>query len=552
MTAVQYFIVVFALLSFNLWQVGITGYWRLAPQGLNPANDIFGEAHRARLAEIERRFLSTWTLPFGLTLLGLVLTPWWAWGVLDHHGLLRPIILVSSGIVTWRAITMDVELATGAGHLGSRVIMVVAWIGVWFHPAFLILVLHSGMTWLRSNYHHQHLPLRMMLMFLASLGALPVVALLALVGPFAEAQRGVDATTPVLFLWLCICASHYFVPGLEKLALGPRWYSWMLDNRLHEISISAYLWGWLRFLPESFVVRAMGLLRPFDRPIQITTVAIQVGAVLILFDPRLCVLLLIAYLCFHLLVAALSGVAFWQSIVVNGVLAWTVWSLPPSIAEPLFGLEPGPAAAALLVLLPASGRVWSPTPLGWWDTPLACRVHYEVKGRSGSWYGLYNDFMCPNERIFGQTYGAFLSHEKRVNKHLGETRRRKQFDALTAVGEDLAKLEQVKEELGESRYDARLEAVHDRHITDFLRNFNAGHRKRLCPGWLKAPGGQLFYWGELPRFRGQEPVDELVIHYREDYFDGRRVVRVTDRVVKQFGADELHVDESVQDRFRAA
>ena len=28
--------------------------------------------------------------------------------------------------------------------------------------------------------------------------------------------------------------------------------------------------------------------------------------------------------------------------------------------------------------------------------------------------GLYNDFMCPNERmIFGQNYGAFLSDEKR-------------------------------------------------------------------------------------------------------------------------------------------
>ena len=76
-----------------------------------------------------------------------------------------------------------------------------------------------------------------------------------------------------------------------------------------------------------------------------------------------------------------------------------------------------------------------------------------------------------------------------------------------------------------------------------FRNFNAGHRKRLFPVWLKAPGGQLFYWGELPRFRGQDPIDELVIHYREHYFDGWRVVRVTDRVVKEFGASELHAED---------
>ena len=75
---------------------------------------------------------------------------------------------------------------------------------------------------------------------------------------------------------------------------------------------------------------------------------------------------------------------------------------------------------------------------------------------------------------------------------------------------------------------------------------DAGHRKRLFPVWLKAPGGQLFYWGELPRFSGQEPIAELVIHYREHYFDGRRVVRVTDRVVKEFGASELHEPEAAE------
>ena len=65
----------------------------------------------------------------------------------------------------------------------------------------------------------------------------------------------------------------------------------------------------------------------------------------------------------------------------------------------------------------------------------------------------------------------------------------------------------------------------------FLQNFNAGKRKRVCPSWLKAPGGQLFHWGKLPRFTGQEPIDELVARYREEYFDGHRIVQVTDRVI---------------------
>ena len=536
MSLIQFFIVGFALLTFNLWQFAITGYWML-PKILFPAKDIFGDAHYARLSRIKQRVKSTWTIPLCLTVLALALTPWWRWDAIDTYNLLRPIILVASGIVTWRAISMDLDLATGTSYPGCRVLIVLAWIGVWFHPGFLILVLHTGITWLRSYYHHQHLAIRIMFMFLACLGALPIISVVDLL---LNTVTQYEFTTPTLFLFLCLCASHYFIPAIKKLSLGPHWYSWMLDNRLHSIAISSYLWGWVRFLPEDRVIRFVRFVRRFDRPFQIVTLTLQFSSIFILFDQSLCIALIVMFTTFNLTVAVLSGIFFWQWMVMNVLLVWAVWNLPPDVAAQLFGFQNGLVAAAILILLPLRGKVWSPVRLGWWDTPFPCRVNYEVKGRSGTWYGLYNDFMCPNERIFGQEYGAFLSDEKRINAHVGEAHKREQFDALRAVGEDLSKLEQAKQEIGSSRYDPKLEAVHDRYITAFIRNFNAGHRKRMIPAWLKAPGGQLFYWGTLPRFTGQEPIDELVVHYREHYFDGQRVVRVTDRVVKKFGASELH------------
>ena len=170
--------------------------------------------------------------------------------------------------------------------------------------------------------------------------------------------------------------------------------------------------------------------------------------------------------------------------------------------------------------------------LAWWDTAFIGRVHYEVKGKSGTWYGLYNDFMCPDERIFGQTYGDFLSKEKRITKHIGETAMRERFDAIQAVGTDLSKLEEAKQQWGRNRYDPNLEATLDQYLTTFIRQFNAGHRKRIAPCWLKAPGGQWFHWGKLPRFKGQEPIDELVVHYREHYFDGDPIHLLIDQPVK--------------------
>lgn len=65
----------------------------------------------------------------------------------------------------------------------------------------------------------------------------------------------------------------------------------------------------------------------------------------------------------------------------------------------------------------------------------------------------------------------------------------------------------------------------------FLTNFNLGKPKRVCPRWLKAPGGQYFHLGRLPGFRGQEPVVRLMMRYREETFDGTRLVLLRDELL---------------------
>ena len=153
MTPVQIYIAVFALLTFKLWMRVIcnelsTGF---------ASEDIFREAHHEQVERARRRFLNPIFPPLGLMLILLALTPWQHWKNVDPDHVFRPIILTSSGIVTWRAISMDIDLATGNASMFHRLLMLLTWIGVWFHPAFLILLLHTGITWLRSYYHHQHL-----------------------------------------------------------------------------------------------------------------------------------------------------------------------------------------------------------------------------------------------------------------------------------------------------------------------------------------------------------------------------------------------------------
>ena len=239
------------------------------------------------------------------------------------------------------------------------------------------------------------------------------------------------------------------------------------------------------------------------------------------------------------MVAVLTGILFWPYMLVNGLLIYGLTALPLSSVDALFGWQTGLVCAGLILLFPFRGRLWRPIMLGWWDTPFSCRVHWEVKGPSGVWRGLYNDFMCPHERIFGQTFGDFVSDEKRLNKHCGETNKRENAERIWAAGSDLSALKQAKEDLGRSYYSVERTEAHDRYMKAFVRNFNAGKRKRLVPVLLKGWGGQMFYWGKLPRFTGQEPIEELVVRYREELFDGSGFQVVTDRVLKQFGPEDF-------------
>jgi hypothetical protein len=76
---------------------------------------------------------------------------------------------------------------------------------------------------------------------------------------------------------------------------------------------------------------------------------------------------------------------------------------------------------------------------------------------------------------------------------------------------------------------------------------NAGQRKSPLPArlrWLKAPGGQLYYWGDLPRYRGQQPASGIVIRYQERAYlpESGEFTTISDHVTHEISipqSDEL-------------
>ena len=208
---------------------------------------------------------------------------------------------------------------------------------------------------------------------------------------------------------------------------------------------------------------------------------------------------------------------------------------------PLFGLAGG-VTAAVIILLACADLLWQPFHLGWWDSPFTARMQWQVEAASGRSYGLYNDFMCPYEREYGRVFGYFLTDEPVLHGHLGIVWDQDLRDRLAASGGDRTALLLLKSQYGHIHADSRQADAHCHYLAAMFTALNQGARKSPLPSHLrrlKAPGGQLFHWGDLPRYRRQEPVHRIVIHYQERFYraDTHEFELLADVVVREL---EVH------------
>jgi|GEM_PF-1748580 len=468
----------------------------------------------------------------------LLSLPFIPWTAVPSGPTLRYFALAIVGLLAWQAATKDIDIVIGEGHGFSRLLLLVAATGVYFHPAFVFiagyLLTHPFGLW----QHHATLPMRLTQALAAYIGLTFATGVFlpwsGISGPDFQ-----PASLLVFFL-VTLIASHYWITGLAKCMLGPKWYSWPKDNRLHHIAASAYSWGWARFLPWTTWLRVIRRAKAVEKPLQWAAFGLELLAPLALWNARAAMVFCLAWAGFHAGVFLLSGLLFWDWIAADLAMAALLYFLPPEIQEQAFGPWPVLASALYMLLLPMRHKLWKPMPLGWFDTPFTQRMHWRVRGASGKVYGLYNDFMCPHERLYGKVNACFMVPVRVITYHLGEVWKHDLRDAIRLAGPDLEKLAAVREKFGIRPVCEKRSANHQTYLRQFFLALNSGARKQYLPRslrWLKAPGDQIFYWGDLPAYRRQERVAEITLHYREEYFDGERLQRLADTCVLTLAID---------------
>ncbi|MEM6960693.1 MAG: hypothetical protein AAF550_02985 [Myxococcota bacterium] len=443
-----------------------------------------------------------------------------------HPAGMRLITSSLTAMLTWKAVTRDRDIVCEPPRRWLKVCVLLAAAGTFLSPVFVFaaLILLSGFfeVW----QHHATMPMRV----LQSLCAVFLIRLLAPQDFFAFESAGT-----VYFFLLTLLISHYWITGLAKSFLGPKWYSWALENRLDHLAASAYSWGWARFLPFSRWHTIIELVRRFRLPLQILVFAVELLAPIAMWSQELAITLCVVWATFHCGVFALSGLLFWEWIATDVIIAVALSSWSTETSGAFFGWEALLISAVFMLAFPMRHKLWKPMPLGWWDTPFTQRMHWRAHGVSGRVYGLYNNFMCPHERIYGKVHGCFLTKERVCTYHLGEVWKWQLRDALRKAGPDLEKLEYVRGEFGVMPCNDEMAERHRNYIQAFFSALNDGANKYALPRplrWAKAPVGQCYYWGELPAYRIQEPVHKVSIHYREEYFDGQEIHRLRDECLE--------------------
>lgn len=422
-----------------------------------------------------------------------------------------------AALLAWKLSTSDVEVVTGERRLFARLMLVGGTLALWWNPAWLVVPSLFLTRPFQQWRHHAILPMRALL-------GVAAYGWLRQLEPLLPSVFWPYLPDPAMlfFFLFTLHASHYMSAGVAKLTLGPRWWSWVLDNPLHFLPANAYAWGWARFIPWSIWLKVIQLVKVFRVPALVMTLAVELLAPLVLLSREAALLGALLWCGFHSMVFLLSGLLFWEWILANALLAGGLWLLPLE-QQQLFGWPAVLLSTAFIVWFPLKNRLWGPISLGWWETPLTQRMHWVVEGKSGQRYEVFNRFMCPHERLYGVVHALFMAPVPLLSYDMGSAWELRARLALERAALGQEPIEQVRNRFGVQPRHPEWEANHLAYLQQFFSALNRGAVKHILPKplrWLKAPGGHIYSWGDLPAYHRQEPVVKVLLYFRELAFDG--------------------------------
>ena len=329
------------------------------------------------------------------------------------------------------AVMFTALLALGAiGRFGSadlgryfivdRLVVLVLAVGVWFSPAFLYPCLvsccclqYTVSSWRLGPGYSNLLGYEFIR---ASLSVL--IAGVTICGWCQCAGvmwSGFESA--LLAVLLGYQASTYVNHALAKCALGPQWYSWMVDNRVECLIANAWLRGWTFGRSEAQVMKQARWAARHRTMLCVCGWMLEFSWLGVLADARLALVILSAAVLMHLVVFVLTGLLAYQYVVNHfflmlmiqtqgggGIFGWENFTACV-IAVPLAAVWIGFLRRRIFSECQRQGTMGKGGVLAdaadhlmaWWDTPLMRMYSYTVETHDGEHFALPVPKLSPHD-----------------------------------------------------------------------------------------------------------------------------------------------------------
>lgn len=426
-----------------------------------------------------KHILTSWYLLFVVTSVFILLrfpkTLFCSWINFPKGKLIRFLVIIASGTLTWVYATYNYNLYYDQGHYFDRLLLFIFVLFIYWRPFFVLpfLTVLLPIIWQFTvlqgfSFAIPFLPIRVLTLF----STFFLIYLLVKRLPIAD----------FVFLTGCLIATHYWVPGFAKL----REY-WILYDHLNFLLPATYANGWLGFLDSETISLATQKLGYFNIPLEVLTLLFEFGSMFFFWNRHSVKFFLCSWVLFHLGIFLVTGIFFWVWILLDGAFLYLFIKEDGISTLPIFNLK----HLVVSMILIASGSLWSkPVVLAWFNVPVTYTYRFEAETEDGKTYKLPPKFFAPFDYQFTVGSFAYLDKKPLLSIVWGTS-------SHADIAKQIMKLDSDKlifsfeEQNGKVHFDEKAKEAFDFFIKQYIRNWNKHFSNQTYLSYIQAP---RFLW----------------------------------------------------------